>query len=102
MHDLLFFQRRYPVVSRFRFKSCHSDWIRSRLKNDSKFRESHLPARKMFSLRRFFFDTNLTQLPITCDQQGTDEMRDEVHSSVGAHTHTNGYQVYDLEEADPQ
>ena len=44
-------------------------------------------------------DNHLPQVPITPNQQGTFEMREEVLSSVGAQdTDTRGYELSDLED----
>ena len=52
----------------------------------------------LLSQRQDFLDTHLARVPITQNQEGTLEMRDEVLSSVGAHDlDTSGYQLTDLE-----
>ena len=46
-------------------------------------------------------DNHLPRVPITRNQEGTKEMRDEVLSSVGAQDlDTSSYQVSDLEDID--
>ena len=53
----------------------------------------------LLSQRQEFLDNHLPRLPITQNQGGTMEMRDEVLSSVGAQDlDTSSYQVSDLEE----
>ena len=48
----------------------------------------------LFSQRQQFLNNHLTQVPVTPNQQGTHEMRDEVLSSVGAqYMETSGFQV---------
>ena len=49
--------------------------------------------------RQQFLDNHLARVPITPNQEGTWEMRDEVLSSVGAQPmDTSGYQLSDLED----
>ena len=51
----------------------------------------------LLSQRQDFLDNHLTRVPITPNQEGTMEMRDEVLSSVGAQDlDTSSYQVSDL------
>ena len=53
----------------------------------------------LFSQRQDFLDNHLPRVPITQNQEGTMEMRDEVLSSVGAQDlDTSSYQVSDLED----
>ena len=53
----------------------------------------------LLSQRQDFLDNNLPRVPITQNQEGTMEMRDEVLSSVGARDlDTSSYQVSDLED----
>ena len=53
----------------------------------------------LFSQRQDFWDNHLPRVPITQNQEGTIEMRDEVLSSVEAQDlDTSSYQVSDLEE----
>ena len=53
----------------------------------------------LLSQRRDFLDNHLPRVPITENQEGTMEMRDEVLSSVGAQDlDTSSYQVSDLED----
>ena len=53
----------------------------------------------LLSQRQNFLNNHLAQVPITPNQQGTTEMRDEVLSSVGAQDlDTSSYQVSDLED----
>ena len=53
----------------------------------------------LLSQRQNFLDNLLARVPITPNQQGTMEMRDEVLSSVGAQDlDTSSYQVSDLED----
>ena len=53
----------------------------------------------LLSQRQEFLDNHLPRVPITPNQQGTFEMREEVLSSVGAQdTDTRGYELSDLED----
>ena len=53
----------------------------------------------LLSQRQDFLNNHLAQVPITPNQEGTMEMRDEVLSSVGAQDlDTSSYQVSDLED----
>ena len=53
----------------------------------------------LLSQRQDFLNNHLAQVPITPNQQGTFEMREEVLSSVGAQDlDTSSYQVSDLED----
>ena len=53
----------------------------------------------LLSQRVEFFDNHLPRVPITPNQQGTFEMREEVLYSVGAQdTDTRGYELSDLED----
>ena len=53
----------------------------------------------LFSQRQDFLDNHLPRVPITQNQEGTMEMRDEVLSSVDAQDlDTSSYQVSDLED----
>ena len=53
----------------------------------------------LLSERQDFLDNHLPPVPITQNQEGTMEMRDEVLSSVGAQDlDTSSYQVSDLED----
>ena len=53
----------------------------------------------LLSQRQEFFDNHLARVPITPNQQGTIEMREEVLSSVGAQNlDTSSYQLTDLED----
>ena len=53
----------------------------------------------LFSQRQDFLNNHLPRVPITENQEGTMEMRDEVLSSVGAQDlDTSSYQVSDLED----
>ena len=48
----------------------------------------------LLSQRQQFLNSHLARVPVTPNQQGTHEMRDEVLSNVGAQdTDTGGYQV---------
>ena len=62
--------------------------------------EIPLAARQLLlSERQDFLNNHLAQVPITPNQQGTFEMREEVLSSVGAQdTETRGYELSDLED----
>ena len=51
----------------------------------------------LLSQRQEFSNNHLARVPVTPNEQGTHEMRDEVLSSVGAQDmDTIGYQVSDL------
>ena len=53
----------------------------------------------LLSQKQDFLNNHLAQVPITPNQQGTIEMREEVLSSVGAQElDTSSYQVSDLED----
>ena len=53
----------------------------------------------LFSQRHYFLNNHLARVPITPNQEGTMEMRDEVLSSVGAQDlDTSSNQVSDLED----
>ena len=53
----------------------------------------------LLSQRQEFLDNHLPRVPITPNQQGTFEMREEVLSSVGAQdTDTSGHELSDLED----
>ena len=53
----------------------------------------------LLSQRQDFLDNHLLRIPITQNQEGTMEMRDEVLSSVGAQDlDTSSYQLSDLED----
>ena len=53
----------------------------------------------LLSQRQVFLNNHLARVPITPNQEGTMEMRDEVLSSVGAQDlDTSSYQVSDLED----
>ena len=55
----------------------------------------------LLSQRQDFLDNHLSRVPVTENQEGTMEMRDEVLSSVGAQDlDTSSYQVSDLEDID--
>ena len=62
--------------------------------------EIHLAAwQLLLSRRKNFLDNHLSRVPITPNQEGTMEMRDEVLSSVGTQDKdTSSYQVSDLED----
>ena len=53
----------------------------------------------LLSQRQEFLDNHLPRVPITPNQQGTFELREEVFSSVGAQdTDTRGHELSDLED----
>ena len=53
----------------------------------------------LLSQRQEFLDDHLTRVPITPNQRGTFEMREEVLSSVGTQdTDRSGYELSDLED----
>ena len=53
----------------------------------------------LLSQSNYFFNNHLARVPITPNQEGTMEMRDEVLSSVGAQDlDTSSYQVSNLED----
>ena len=55
----------------------------------------------LLAQRQDFLNNHLARVPITPNQEGTMEMRDEVLSSVGAQDlDTSSYQVSDLEDID--
>ena len=55
----------------------------------------------LFAQRQDLLNNHLARVPITSNQEGTMEMRDEVRSSVGAQDlDTSSYQVSDLEDTE--
>ena len=53
----------------------------------------------LLSQRQDFLDNHLARVPVTANQQGTHELREEVLSSVGAQDlDTSSYQLTDLED----
>ena len=64
--------------------------------------EIPLTAWRLFlSQRQDFLSNHLARVPVTPNQQGTHERRDEVFSCVGAQNIiTSGYQVSDLDDAE--
>ena len=55
----------------------------------------------LLAQRQDFLNNHLARLPITPNQEGTMEMRDEVLSSVGAQDlDTSSYQISDLEDVE--
>ena len=57
--------------------------------------EIPLTAWSLLSQRQQFLNNHLAQVPVTPNQQGAYEMRDEVLSSVGAQDmDTSGYQMF--------
>ena len=62
--------------------------------------EIHLAAwQLLLSQRQDFLNNHLARVPITPNQEGTNEMREEVLSSVGAQDlDTSSYQLSDLED----
>ena len=53
----------------------------------------------LLSQRSYFLNNHLARVPITPNQEGAMEMRDEILSSVGAQDlDTSSYQVSDLED----
>ena len=62
--------------------------------------EIHLAAwQLLLAQRQDFLNHHLARVPITPNQEGTREMRDEVLSTVGAQDlDTSSYQVSDLED----
>ena len=62
--------------------------------------EIHLAAWQLFlAQRQDFLNNRLARVPITCNQEGTMEMRDNVFSSVGTQDlDTSSYQVSNLED----
>ena len=55
----------------------------------------------LLSQRQDFLNNHLARVPITPNQEGTIEMREEVLSSVGAqHLETSSYQVSDPEDTE--
>ena len=53
----------------------------------------------LLSQRQDFLDNHLARVPVTPKQQGTNELRDEVLSSVGAQDlNTSSYRKFDLED----
>ena len=92
------------MVSRLWTRFSDSDCKRSRPRNGIKFSCTPLPTwNLLLSQRQQFLNNHLAQVPVTTNQQGKHEMRDEVFSSVIAQKglHTSGYQVSaDLDDAE--
>ena len=74
------------------------------LVQNTKIRSQEIPLaawQLLLSQRQDFLENHLPPVPITQNQEGTMEMRDEVLSSVGTQDlNTSSYQVSDLEEID--
>ena len=86
--------------SRFWSLLCYYYSKRSRQNITISSQELPLAARHLvLSQRQDFSDDHLPRFPITQNQQGTVEMRDEAFSSVGAKDlDASSYQVSDLED----
>ena len=99
-HDLLSLQRRNPVGSRFWSRLCYYYSERSRYQNIISSQELPLAAwHLLLAQRQDFLNNHLARVPITPNQEGTMEMRDEVLCSVGAQDlDTSSYQMSDLED----
>ena len=95
-HFLSLHQRRYRVVSRLWTRFSYCDCIRFRPRNVNKFPRKSSGS-LLSSQRQNFLKNHLARVPITCNQQGTQEMKEEVLSSAAAqHMVTSGYEVSDL------
>ena len=100
-HDLLSLQRRNQVDSWFWTRLCYYCSKRSRTKSNNQLtRKNPIAAwHLLLSQGQEFLDNHLSRVPITPNQQGTFEMRDEVLSSVGAQDlDTSSCQVSYLED----
>ena len=83
------------MVSRLWTRFSHSDCTKSRSKKDNKF--SKVPPATwilLLSQRQQFLNNHLARALFAFKQQGTQEMRDQILSSVGAQDmDTSGYEV---------
>ena len=101
-HVFLSLQRRFWVVSWLWTRFSDSDCKRSRPRNDNKFpRNTSGSLKLVLSQRQEFLNNHLARVPVTPNQQGTHEMRDDILSSVGAEDlNTSEYQVSDLDDVE--
>ena len=86
--------------SRFWSRLCYycSKWFRTK-HNNQPTRKTPAAWQLLLSQRPNFLNNHLARVPITPNQEGTMQMRDEVLSSVGAQDLDNSsYQVSDLED----
>ena len=99
-YDLLSLQRRNLVDSRFWSQLCYYCSKLSRPKYNNHLTRKSLAAwQLLFSQRQEFLDNHLPRVPITPNQQGTFEMREEKLYSVGAQDlDTSSFQMTDLED----
>ena len=84
-HDLLSLQRRNPVDSRFWSRLCY--YAVNYLDQTITISSQGKPLatwQLLLSQQQDFLDNHLARVPITPNQNGTKELRDEVLSSVGA------------------
>ena len=99
--DLLSLQRRNPVDARFWSRLCVTIAVND-LDQNLTISSQEIPLaawQLLLSQRQDFLDNHLPRVPITQNQEGTKEMRDEVLSSAGAQdVDTSSYQVSDLED----
>ena len=83
-HDLLSLKRRNPVDSPFWTRLCYHCRKWSPQKYNNQFtRNTPLSWQLLLAQRQEFLNNHLARVPITLNQEGTMEMRDEVLSSVG-------------------
>ena len=101
-HEFLSLQRRYWVVSRLWTRFSYSDCKKSRPWKNNMFPRYSCGNLKLVVVSKTNFLIHcLGRFPITPNQEGTIEIRDEVPSSVGANDmDTSGYQVSDLDNFD--
>ena len=99
-HDLLSLQRRNPVDSRLGPDSATIAVNDLEQEITIISQEIRLAAwQLLLSQRQDFLNNHLARVPITPNQEGTNEMREEVISSVGAQDlDTSSYQVSDHED----
>ena len=99
-HDLLSLQRQNPVDSLFWSRLCYYCSKSSRPKYNNRLTRN-TPSCLAIALvsKTRFLNNHSARVPITSNQEGTMEMRDEVLSSVGAQDlDTSSYQVSNLED----
>ena len=98
--DLLSIQQRNPVTLDFGPDSVTI--AANDLDQNTTISSQEIPLaawQLLLSQRQDFLNNHLARVPITPNQEGTMEMRDEVLSSVGAQDlDTSSYQVSDLED----
>ena len=95
-HKIHSLQQRYWLVSRLWTRFSDSDWKDLVHEMTISSQENPLASRSLLlSQRQQLLNNHLARVPVTPNQQGSHEMRDEVRSSVGAQEglDTSGSQV---------